>query len=127
MKEATVAETAVAEAPKTKKGTKAETTTVEGAEPKTRKAAQPKNGLYRLIHGVSSADFRGQRQIVVKALESLGAGHHPVEKIVEKSDGLVSKTPVEASVKYHLRGLLEDGKVEEIVPAPAPVAEKPAA
>jgi hypothetical protein len=126
MKDAIVEEAVVADKPKTKKGTKTE---VEGAEPKekkTRSAPKSKTGTFRLISGVDPTAFRGQRQIVVKALISLGEGSFTAADIAAKTEGLVSKTPIEASTLYHLRGLVDDGKAE-FTPSAEPVVEKVAA
>lgn len=128
MKEAT---TVVAEEPKKVKKVK-EGTAEAGAEKvaKVAKVKTPKSVKYSLISGVDVATFRGQRAIVVKALQSLGEGFFSPEEIAAKCDGLQSKTPVLASATYHLKGLLEDGQVEsqDVTPTAAPaVAETVAA
>ena len=125
MKEAI--ETVVAETPKKiKKGTKVEgAESVEG-EVKQRGPRVTDSTTYRLLSGVDETAFRGQRQIVVKALKSLGEGSFTADQIAEKCEGLVSKTPVAASAKYHLKGLAEEGKVEAVTPiavVPAPAAK----
>jgi len=139
MKEATEQKVpVVAETPKTngkvKEGTKVATTSVDGAtaEPKAPRVPKQTNIRYSIRAGVDAAKFRGQRQIVVKALQGLqgeGDGKFSLEQIAAKCEGLVSKTPVEASAKYHLDGLAKSGEVvvfTEAPPAPAPVAEAPA-
>ena len=128
MKEATVVDNVVAEKPKatkTKNGDKVEK--VEGAvkTPKAPKATTITK--YRVLDGVDASKFRGQRQIVVKALQSLGTGFFTVAEIAAKCDGLVSKTPVEASAKYHLNGLVTDKEVEAIEETVAPAASTEAA
>jgi hypothetical protein len=123
MKEAT--EKVVAEEPKkgkTKQGDKPETA-VDGAQKKERTPRTPANVQYRILAGVDAAKFRGQRQIVVKALQSLGDGSFTAEQIAAKCEGLVSKTPVIASATYHLKGLVADKEVEQIVPAAPAAAE----
>lgn len=122
MKESTVVEHVVAEKPKskTKKGTQVEGAAhVEGAEKKVRTPRVSATTSYRILDGVDAAKFRGQRQIVVKALQSLGDGSFTAEQIAEKCEGLVSKTPVVASATYHLKGLVADGQVEAITAEPA--------
>lgn len=127
MKEAT--EQIVAEKPKTngktKEGTKGATTTVD-ASAKAPRVPKQAGIKYRIRGGVDPAKFRGQRQIVVRALQGLqgdGNGSFTLEQIAAKCDGLISKTPVEASAKYHLAGLVKNGEVEEVPvapPTPAP-------
>jgi hypothetical protein len=121
MKEATEAVAVEKPKSKSKVGTQ-----VEGAEPTAMKARGPRtteDSKFRILDGVDAGKFRGQRQIVVKAIQSLGEGHHTIAQIAAKSEGLVSKTPVEASVKYHLNGLVQDGHVEATHPEPV-VKEK---
>lgn len=124
MKEAV--ETVVAEKPKSgkvKEGTKPETA-VDGAAVEKKKSVKlASNTKYRILSGVDAAKFRGQRQIVVKALQSLGEGFFTLEQIAAKCDGLISKTPVEASAKYHLGGLVADKEVETLTEAPAAATE----
>ena len=128
MKESTE-NTVVAEKPKTTKhkegNAAAGASPVEGAT-KTKTPRVPKNSKYRILNGVDAAKFRGQRQIVVKALQSLGEGFHSVDAIAAKCDGLVSKADVAASAAWHLKGLAANLEVEVEAP-PAPVkAEKTA-
>jgi len=111
MKEATVTENIVAEKPKSKKH-KEGTPDPAVKQAKAVTKAIAKGSKYRILDGVDAGKYRGQRSIVVKALQSLGDGFFTLEEIASKCDGLVSKTPVEASAKYHLKGLQEEGAVE---------------
>jgi len=124
---------AVEEQPKQKTGDKVETekpkaaTTTVDAPAKEKKEKAPKGtSTYRILDGVDASKFNGQRQCVVKALQKL-AGEQgfdksfTVEEIVKNTEGLVSKTPVEASVTYHLKGLKGNQQVvETVTPVAAP-------
>lgn len=120
MKEAT--EQIVAEEPKkSKKGTAAKTEVEGAAKVKTTRTHAPrvsKDAKFRLLHGVDPKEFKNQRGIVLTALAGLGHGHFTVEQVASKTEGLVSKTPVEASTRYHLLALAKDGKVELLEPTP---------
>lgn len=133
--------TAVEEQPKQKTGDKVEaeapkaasTTVVDGA-PKEKKVAAPKGiSTYRIFDGVDASKFNGQRQCVVKSLQKLATEQgsdksFTVEEIVKNTEGLVSKTPVEASVTYHLKGLKGNSQVvETVTPIAAPAATTAAA
>ena len=87
---------------------------------------------FRILDGVDSNKFRGQRKLIVVALQKLNVNNEStkadgftLEQItaeVEKGEEkLISKTPVEASIKFHLNGMLKDKEVDE-VNAPAPAA-----
>lgn len=114
---------------------KAATTVIdEKKAPKEKKApAAQVTRRFRLLDGVEAKDFKGQRQIVVNTLLKLAAGpgdgSSTVEEIVANAEGLVSKTPLEASVKFHLAGLIKDKQVTvvEVPVATAAVAEPVAA
>ena len=98
---------------KAEKPKDAATTTVEGAT-KTPKLRVVKNVKFRLLGGVDPAKFKGQRQIIVNSMLDLGEGEHSVENIAKKAGekGLQSKTPLEASAKFHLKGLAAEGAVQ---------------
>lgn len=121
-----VAQEVASEQPKTKVGDKVETV-VDG---KSKAVRAPKVTTYRILDGVDAAKFSGQRKAVVLALQKLDAMNpgnaYSLEEIVQNVEGLVSKTPVEASVKYHLLGLVKDKQVEGSVPATPAATEKPA-
>jgi hypothetical protein len=117
MKEATEV---VAEQPKkTKTGTRADAAPKQEKPKASRVAKVTGTETYRILDGVDATKFRGQRQIVVKALQGLGDGAFSIDQIAAKCDGLVSKTPVEASVKYHLNGMITDGQVTKTLVPPA--------
>lgn len=125
MKEAIQKDPVVAEKPKAAKTKEATGEVAEAkvaGEKKVRVPRVAKSAKFRLIPGVDPATFRGQRQIVVKALQSLGEGFFTPEEVAAKCEGLVSKTPVLASATYHLKALVTDGKLE-IQETVAPVAE----
>ena len=111
----------VAEEPKKKEGTKPPTTTVDESQKKApRTVARQENRLYRILDGVDASKFSGQRLAVVKALQKIATERGPehksaLEYIVANTEGLVSKTPIEASVAYHLKGLVDNGQVEMTV------------
>ncbi len=122
MKEAHVhvSETVVADKPKTKRGTQTEIG--EAPSPAVAKAARkPKYATFRIKDGVDPAKFRGQRQIVAKTLKDLGDGFFTVADIAAKQEGLTTTTPIEASIYYHLKGMIEDGEVEGTVAPTAAV------
>ncbi len=126
----TAAETAVeVEQPKEKVGDKPEASTTVDSEAKAKRTAIPKDrSTYRILSGVDASKFNGQRQSVVKALQKLAAAEgedksFSLESIVANVEGLVSKTPVEASVLYHLKGLVGNAQVEVTV-VPKPEAKK---
>lgn len=129
MKEATTAVTAEQpKKPTIKEGTKpaGSVTAVDGAagEAKAPRVITKTNSRYRILAGVDASKFRGQRNIVVKALQGLqgeGTGAFTLEQIAAKCDGLQSRTPVEASAKYHLTAMVKNGEVELIPEVPAPV------
>ena len=107
---------------KTKVGDKAEATTV--VEKREKAVRTPRNITYRILNGVDVTKFSGQRAAVVRALQKLDSENSgtpvTVDQIVANVEGLVSKTPVEASVRYHLAGLVKDQQVEaNNVEAPA--------
>lgn len=129
MKEATEVK-----APKVKVGTEepkkaAVKTEGEVKEAKVRAPRASAETKYRLLDGVDETKFRGQRQIVIKSLKALGEGEFTAADIAPGAEagGLQSKTPVLASVSYHLKGMVADGQIEAINP-PVPVKEaaKPA-
>jgi hypothetical protein len=115
---AQVASDVAAEMPKTKIGDKPETT----VDSKVKVARATKASRYRILDGVDISKFSGQRKLVVAALQKLDSQNPgaswPVDEIVNNVEGLVSKTPVEASVKYHLNGLASDMQVEATSDAP---------
>lgn len=117
-------EQASVEQPKTKVGDKPETA-VDAKEKKARKSPIKTSNGFRILDGVDASKFAGQRGHVVRSLQKLQGQdpdkHWSLEEIVANTDNLVSKTPVEASVGYHLKGLVADGQV---VTQPAPVAAK---
>jgi len=123
------------EKPKVKKGNKnAAVTTIDtGVKVKDpaapRRLSIPKSGTtYRLLSGVLTSSFNGQRRSVVESLNKLKGIHgedsyFTLEQIVENVDGLVSSTPIENSVLYHLKGLI--GK-DQVMFLSLPKAEKAA-
>ena len=117
----------------TKTGTKVEAeepkTTVDAPAaatpaPKVEKVAViPTIKQYRLLDGVDVGKFRGQRAIIVKGMQKLASERGPddsftVADIVAYAEGLISKTPLEASVKFHLNGLVKD-KAATFIEVPA--------
>lgn len=118
----------IAEEPKTKVGNKEETTTIDGAtaEPKEKKPRAAKikgTERYRILAGVDAQKFAGQRGCVVRSLQKLASeqgeeNSFTLAEIVANVEGLQSKTPVEASVAYHLKGMVTDLVVEKIDDAP---------
>lgn len=127
--------TAVAEQPKTKVGDKPEAvakTKVDKpeGEKKERKAPvrRPKNVEYRILDGVESAKFSGQRGHVIRALQSLAKQHgpekhHTFEQVVGATEGLTTRDTKENSVGYHLNLMIKDGLVASHTP-PAPAKEE---
>jgi hypothetical protein len=128
-----MSETAVAEQPKkSKKGNKDNTTVETAKVPREGAKAVGKASTFRILDGVDAAKFRGQRQHVVNALKKLGEGNpnasFTIAQIAENCNDLVTKTPIDASIKYHLGFLVKDKEVQEIGAEPAaPEAEKAAA
>lgn len=123
----------VAEQPRTKTGDKVETPKAETKVDAPAKERKPRNsvksGSFRILDGVDAAQHNGQRGHVIRALQKLakekGADKHfTLEEIVANTEGLVSRTPVEASVSYHLKGLADDGKVSVNLPEAPAKAEK---
>jgi hypothetical protein len=117
------------EAPKTKVGDKP-VTAVDGKEAKERKprASKVSSQTFRILDGVDATKFAGQRGHVIRAMQKLDSTNPgamwTLKDIVDNTEGLVSKTPVEASVSYHLKGLVADGQVvASVIAAPAPAAE----
>ena len=116
-----VVEAVEVEKPKEKVGDKVMTTTTVDGEAKAKRTAIPKDrSTYRILSGVDESKFNGQRQSVVKALQKLAAAEgedksFSLESIVANVEGLVSKTPIEASVLYHLKGLVANAQVEVTV------------
>lgn len=119
----------VAEEPKTKIGDKADTVVDAAAKEKKPRVQKAKVSTYRILDGVDVTKFNGQRKQVVTALQKLSTDNpdasFSVDEIVASTEGLVSKTPVEASVLYHLKGLAADKHVEVTEP-PAAEATKAA-
>jgi hypothetical protein len=119
-----VAAEVAAEAPKTKIGDKVETAV--DAKEKTPRVRTPKTAKYRILDGVDVSKFAGQRKQVVIAMQKLDSENpgasYSLDEIVSNVEGLVSKTPVEASVKYHLNGLVNDKQVEATGVEAAPAA-----
>lgn len=119
--------------PRVKVGDKVEAvnTSVDSpAKEKTPRVITPRNVKYRILDGVDASKFAGQRGHVIRSLQKLSATHgsdaaFTVEQIVSHVEGLVSRTPIEASVKFHLAGMVKDGQVQQIVPEPV-VTEKAA-
>jgi hypothetical protein len=106
-------------------------TTVDGTatEKGPRAPRAPKNVTYRILDGVDAAKFSGQKGHVIRAMQKLsethGADKHfTVEEIAKHADGLVSKTPIEASVNFHLKSLVKDGQVSVKSPEPPAKVEK---
>lgn len=118
------------EQPKTKVGDKPETA-VDAKEKKIRRTAVKATSEYRILDGVDASKFAGQRGHVVRSLQKLQAQdpdkHWTLAEIVANTDNLVSKTPVEASVSYHLKGLITDGQVVTKTPEAPAKAETVAA
>jgi hypothetical protein len=124
----------VAEQPKSKTGDKVEKaetpkTTVDAPAKERKPRNSVKSGSFRILDGVDAAAHAGQRGHVIRALQKLaqtkGADKHfTLEEIVANTEGLVSRTPVEASVSYHLKGLADDGKVSVQMPEAPAKAEK---
>jgi hypothetical protein len=118
-----------------KTGTLVETeepkTTVDGEtaeatvtkEKKVKEVKVPVNIQYRILDGVDAMKFNGQRACVVKGMQKLLAERGPddsftIPEIVAASEGLQSKTPLEASAKFHVMGLIKDGAVAKVEVAP---------
>jgi hypothetical protein len=124
MKDAVETTPVTAEVPKTKKhkeATKPAATPVEGATavegvetaPKKPRVMKPRaTSKYSLVAGVEATKFRGQRAIVISALQGLGKGFFTVAEVAAKCEGLQSKTPVEDSAKYHLDAMVKSGECE---------------
>jgi hypothetical protein len=98
-----------------------------GANTKAPKAPKevkiPVNIQYRILDGVDVTKFNGQRACVVKGMQKLLAERGPddsftIPEIVAASEGLQSKTPLEASAKFHVMGLIKDGAVAKVEVAP---------
>lgn len=116
-------QTADVEQPKTKVGDQP-TTAVDAKEKKARKPSIKTSHSFRILDGVDPSKFAGQRGHVIRSLQKLAATdpdkHWSLDEIVANTDSLVSKTPVEASVAYHLKGLVADGQVvTQAAPTPA--------
>ena len=112
-----------AEEPKTTVDAPASTTKEDKPKEDKPKAVAPTVRQYRLLDGVDASKFRGQRETIVKGMQKLATERGPddsftVADIVAYSEGLVSKTPLEASVKFHLNGLLKD-KAVQLIEVPA--------
>ena len=104
-----------AEAPK--KTTVDTNATAEKPAKEKKEPKAPTTRRYRLLDGVDVKSFKGQRAVVANALQELSAqgvgdGTFTVEQIVAQcGDKLVSKTPLEASAKFHLNGMIKDKQV----------------
>ena len=114
-----------AEEPKTTvDGEPAEATEKVGKATKAPKEVKiPMNIQYRILDGVDVTKFNGQRACVVKGMQKLLAERGPddsftIPEIVAASEGLQSKTPLEASAKFHVMGLIKDGAVAKVEVAP---------
>lgn len=109
---------------------KAAATTAVDAPAKDRKPRQTvKDSTYRILDGVDGSKFNGQKGAVIKALQKLSKEHGPdahfsVAQVAAATEGLVSRTPVEASVGYHLKGMVSKGEVAVKNPEPVAKAEK---
>lgn len=103
----------------------APTTAVDAKEKKTRKVT-PKNTQYRILDGVDGTKFIGQRGKVIQSLQKLAAEDPDrswtPEEIAANTEGLVSKTPVLASVTYHLKNMVAENMVVAIEPPKVEVA-----
>lgn len=128
-----------AEQTKTKVGDKVEaekpkaaaTTSVDGATKERKPRQNVKSSQYRILDGVDATKFNGQKGCVIKALQTLSAKHGPdahfsVEQIAAATENLVSRTPVDASVSYHLKGMVAKGEVAVKNPEPVAKEEKKA-
>lgn len=119
VEETPVAESVEVEVPKVKIGDEEPTTTVDVKEKSTKPRAShlPKDtSKFRVLEGVEAAKFAGQRGHVIRALQVLQSenpeGYFTVAEIAARAEGLVSKTPVEDSVNYHLKAMVAEKMVE---------------
>lgn len=125
----------VAEEPKTKTGDKDESpkTVVEGktGESKPRAARIPQTATYRVMDGVDSSKWTGQRSCIVKSLQKLANDQgsdkfFTVKQIADNVENFTARVPVEASVAWHLKYLVKDG-FAAVNTQSAPTEEKAAA
>lgn len=125
----------VAEEPKTKTGDKPESpkTVVEGknSDGKPRAARIPQTATYRIMDGVDSTKWTGQRTCVVKSLQKLaneqgGDKFFTVKQIADNVENFSARVPVEASVAWHLKYLVKDGFAAVNTQSATPAEEKAA-
>jgi hypothetical protein len=109
---------------------KAATTKIDGAAAKERKPrVTAKNATYRILSEVDAAKYNGQRGHVIRALQKLAKQHGPdkyftVDEVASATENLVSRTPVEASVAYHLKGMTGNEVSAKLPEPPAKKEEK---
>jgi hypothetical protein len=120
---------------KTKVGDKVEveqpkaTTKIDEPAKERKARVTVKNATYRILGDVDAAKYSGQRGHVIRALQKLAKQHGPdkhftVAEVAAATENLVSRTPVEASVGYHLKGMIGNEVTANIPPAPAKVEKK---